>query len=358
MGLSWNSDGQSLYNDPKAIKLVKKATHEIYSMDSDSVEYHIRKVEDYLPSHPVVSLLKGIHVLWYNIPVLNDSTFDRFGYYMYKTVDKARKLRALYAEGVYFEMAAKGLMAEYYADRGLYMKAFNEANRAYTLLKEGFKLTDEVPDFLFATGIYNYFREAYPDRYPIYRPLLWFFRAGDKEKGINQIKKATQEAILVDIEAYIYLAYIYLRYEETPIKAQTYLEELLEVYPNNLYIQAKYLESLNAPEYYENLPEDIINSLIGSGRTYYQMAGYVFRGIYHEKVLGDDNNAYKYYNYAIGKGKELGGYGDYYQSYAYLGLGNILSRKDLSDSANSYYEKAIEVAQTDEVKEEAELAMN
>ena len=136
------------------------------------------------------------------------------------------------------------------------MKAVGEASRAYTLLKRGFDLTDQYPEFLFASGIYNYFREAYPRINPFVKPFIWFFRSGDIEKGINQLKEAAGNTVLSRVEAHMYLGYIFLRYEENPKEAQSYMFQLMNEYPENPYIQCKYLESLNIPGSYQDIPPD------------------------------------------------------------------------------------------------------
>jgi hypothetical protein len=238
------------------------------------------------------------------------------------------------------------------------VKAVGEASKAYGLLKEGFSLTEEYPEFLFATGIYNYFREAYPEKYPIVKPFMWLFRSGDKELGINQIKRATEVAIVARIEAYMYITYIYLRYEEKPFLAQAYMKELLQKYPTNEYIQSKYLESLNVPGSYRDLPEEIIEGLMMSRRNYFKLVGYVFKGLQYEKHLGDTNAAFQFYNDAIGIGKELEGYADHYKSLAYLGAARILKTSNKERTSQTYYQMALEYAQTEEVSKEARSALD
>ena len=342
----------TLYDNPKAIEKVQYATDLIYAMKHEQAKAAIEEVQEQIPYHPSVPLLRAIHTLWRHIPILDDTTFDSFKKDLYTCVDYAQQLGDDHPEGIYFEMAARGLLAEYYADRGLYMSAVNEASRAYTLLKKGFKLTDEVPDFLFAAGIYNYFREVYPEKYPIYKSLVWFFKSGDREKGIQQIRKATTDAILVSVEAHIYLGYIYLRYEETPVPAQKYLRVLVNRYPDNLYAHAKYLESLHDPAYYDQIDSLSLHKLKSSDRPYYMLAGYQYDGLYHQHVLNQPEEALDLYTKAIEWGEKIPSRGEYYKSYAYFGAGQILKARGEKDKADYYFEEALDRAQTDELKEE------
>ncbi len=350
---SFSFSQQTLFNNEKAMKHVMGAANMIYSMNMDSATIYIEKTRKMLPKHPVIPMMEGVSVLWKHIPVLTDSIFTEFKLKMLETADAAFRLGEEEPEAIFFEMASRGLLAEYYADRGAYMKAIGEASRAYTLLKKGFDLVEEYPEFLFASGIYNYFREAYPRDNPIVKPFIWFFRSGDIEVGIDQIKQASEKSVISKVEAYVYLGYIYLRYEEEPVKAQKYMKDLLSLYPENLYVQSKYLESLNLPGFFNQLPTHVIDGLIDCDRLYYKIVGNVFKGIYCEKVLGDDDMSFDYYNQAIGMGNALEGHGDHYKSLAYLGAGRILDRGGKEASAESYFQLAVLHAQTDEVLNEA-----
>ena len=347
-----------LFDNPSNIKLVKRCVDYIYNVQTDSADVLIAQIEKRLPEHPSVPMLKGLNVLWANIPVVTvDSVFNQFSGHLRETIRLANKMdggRQEHPEAIFFEMSARGLLAEYFADDGHYMKALSEAGKAYDLVKSGFKLSDEVPDFLMTTGVYNYFREKYPEKYPVYKPLLWFFKSGDIELGIQQIEQATQKAVLTSVEAYVYLAYIYLRYEYQPQKAQKYMWYLVKRYPNNLYMKSKLLESLNSGDDFKQAPYSMIKELIKSPRPYYTMAGKAFDGLYQEKVKKDEEKAISAYRNGIASGTEITGHGTYYRSMSYLGLGRIYAKQGLKDKATYNLEKAIEVSESEAIDKEAQ----
>ena len=351
-----------LFDNPSNIKLVKRCVDYIYNVQTDSANVLIAKIEKRLPEHPSVPMLKGLNVLWTNIPVVTvDSVFNDFSGHLRETIRLANKMdggRQEHPEAIFFEMSARGLLAEYYADDGHYMKALSEAGKAYDLVKSGFKLSEEVPDFLMTTGVYNYFREKYPEKYPVYKPLLWFFKSGDIELGIQQIEQATQKAVLTSVEAYVYLAYIYLRYEYQPQKAQKYMWYLVKRYPNNLYMKSKLLESLNSGDDFKKAPYSMIKELIKSPRPYYTMAGKAFDGLYHEKVKNDQEKAISAYRNGIASGTEITGHGTYYRSMSYLGLGRIYASQGLKDKAIYNLEKAIEVSESEAIDKEAQQILD
>lgn len=351
-----------LFDNPSNVKLVRKCVDYIYNVQSDSAEILIAQVDERLPNHPAVPMLRGLNILWTNIPVVTiDSVFNDFSSQLRETIRLANRLdggRQEHPEAIFFEMSARGLLAEYYADDGHYMKALSEAGKAYELVKSGFQLSDEVPDFLMTTGVYNYFREKYPEKYPVYKPLLWFFRGGDIELGLQQLEEATQKAVLTRVEAYVYLAYIYLRYEYKPKKAQKYMWYLTETYPNNLYMKSKLLESLTADDDFKKAPYSIIEELIASDRSYYAMAGKAFQGLYFERVNGDLGKAIMAYKRGIAAGSDITGHGTYYRSLSYLGLGRIYAARGQKEDAIFHLEKSIEISESEAIDAEANAILD
>ncbi len=350
---------ETLFDNEEAVGYVTKGAYHMYSMHSDSTLYYAEKVREILPNHPVIPMMEGLLILWENIPVLEDNEFDRFREKMRMVIESSTKyIDREHPESVFFEMSARGILAEYYADRGQYMNAVGEATQAYGLLRRGFDLQKELEEFEFIIGIYNYFRVAYPAKYPIIKPFIWFFRDGDKELGLQQIKNASQNSVISYVEATIYLSYIYLRYEEKPEAAQKYVKRLADEYPHNLYIKTKYLESLNIPGYFDQMPQEEMQTLLKSNRLYYELVGNVFLGIYHEKVLKDSEEAFRYYTQAIGLGEAIKKFAEHYKSMAYLGAGRLSHQKGNRETAREFLKLAVDFSETNEVKEEAQDLLN
>jgi tetratricopeptide (TPR) repeat protein len=347
-----------LFSNPDNVRLATRSVDYIYNMESDSAHMWMDSVERKLPNHPIVPMLRAVDLLWQSVPyVTEDTTFEKFKNHLYEVAAKARQIdggKQENPEAIFFEMAARGLLAEYYADAGNYIKAVNEASKAYVLLKKAFSKTDEISDFLFTVGIYNYFREAYPDKYPVYKPFVWVFRNGDKSKGIAQLELAGQGALVVRVEAYIYLAYIYLRYEYKPELAQKFVAQLVKDYPKNVYIRSKYLESMaiNPATFKKIMPSDF-QIIATDSREYYQLSSFAFDGLYHEWVLEDYEKAIVKYKRALSIGAVVSNRGEYFKSLCYLGLGRIYQSSGNYAMAQYYLIESIAIAETADIKEEA-----
>jgi tetratricopeptide (TPR) repeat protein len=341
-------------------EIVRKGADHIYNSKPDSANVYIKKVEQVIPDHPVVPLMKAMTLLWSNIPTISGEVFTTMERQLDSAIFLARKKdpNLKDPEMMFFAMSAHGLLAEYYADQDFTMKAVSEANRAYGLLKQGFDLVEDYPEYLFTTGLYNYFREKYPEKHPIYKPLLWFFKSGDKKLGLYQLEKATTETFLTKVEAHVYLSYIYLRYEYKPEKAQEYLSKLCEMYPNNYYAKAKYLESLANPDDFGRVPPILIYSLITHESSYYKLAGYVFLGYYEESVVKNPEKAEFAYRKGLEYGNQIPHHGEFFKSFGYLGLGRLLVNRDATVEAEKTLNMALEYAETEQVEMEAKKLLS
>lgn len=335
--------------------LVKKGTDHIYNSAPDSAEYYISKAEKYIPKHPVIPLMRAMAILWSNIPLISDELFVEIEFQLDSSIALARTNDPNLEdpEMIFFAMGSYGLLAEYYADLGSTMRAVGEANRAYGLMKKGFEIVDEHPEFLLTTGLYNYFREKYPEKHPIYKPLLWFFRSGDMELGLKQLEEACTASFLTRVEAHVYLSYIYLRYEFKPHLAQKYLSKLCTLYPNNYYAKAKYVESLANPTDFKNAPVDIIYDLITHESPYYKLAGYVFLGYFEEKIVKNSEKAEYAYRLGLKYGDTIPNHGEFFKSFGYLGLSRILISNKKNTEAREFLELALTYAETEQVESEA-----
>jgi hypothetical protein len=340
--------------------LVKKGTDHIYNAASDSAEFYISKAEQHIPNHPVIPLMRAMTILWSNIPLISEELFNEMEVQLDSAIAlaKAKDPNLDEPEMIFFAMASYGLLAEYYADQGSTMKAVGEANRAYGLMKKGFDIVDEHPEFLLTTGLYNYFREKYPEKHPMYKPLLWFFRSGDMELGLKQLEKACTESFLTRVEAHVYLSYIYLRYEMEPRLAQGYLFELCSLYPNNYYAKAKYLESLANPQDFQNVPINVIYDLIHHNSPYYKLAGYVFLGYFEEKVVKNQKKAEYAYRLGLKYGDTIPNHGEFFKSFGYLGLARVLVEKRENEEAKELLDLALTYAETEQVELEAKKLLS
>lgn len=94
------------------------------------------------------------------------------------------------------------------------------------------------------TGLYNYYREAYPDAHPFYKPFALLFPRGDRQKGLTDLELAARNALFLKAEAYAFLSEIHLGYENNYLAAEHYSKRLAEQYPGNNEFLALHVRNL------------------------------------------------------------------------------------------------------------------
>ena len=112
-------------------------------------------------------------------------------------------------EAIFYSLASAGMLAELYTEEGVSMKVLKQAMKAYHYLKMGFTRTDAFPDFHYSNGLYDYYREKYPEIRPFYKSFVWLFPEGNKERGIENLKTCMNEGIFTKQMAILYLFHIY-----------------------------------------------------------------------------------------------------------------------------------------------------
>ncbi|MCV9388791.1 tetratricopeptide repeat protein [Reichenbachiella ulvae] len=346
-----------VFGDEKVLAEIEGIAYYVYNAYPDSANLKIDEMEKRFPTHPVIPMMRAMNIAWQDQPIRTTSpSFPAHKAQLLRTINLAEAMLEKNpddVEGLFFEMSAHGLLAEYFAREGSYMKSISEAKKTYDLITQTMQMTRESPEFYFLAGLYNYFREKYPERHPVYSPFMWFFKSGDKELGLHQLDSAVFQSKIVKAEAHLYTAYIYLRYENMPDSAEYYIKKLNKEYPRNSYFKAKYIESLVLKNNYDKAMP-MVKTFLRDPQPYYRMCGEVYTGLYQEKVKGSDIEAERYYAKAIMTGDKEPDRGEYYRSLAYLGMGRIMERREQFSVAIKYYEMAADIDENDLVTEEAE----
>jgi predicted Zn-dependent protease len=355
--LALNASAQDkLLDQPNTLEIVKKGLHYIYNTETRKAEQYIHLVEELIPQHPVAPMMRALNINWSSNPLESDTPeFRKLLGYLQLSLDRTRvhlKNDPEDQEAVFFAMAIHGWLAQFYDEEGNTFKALNSAKKAYHFMKIGFEKLDQSPEFYFSTGLYNYYRVQYPESNPIYKPFVWFFREGDKELGLKQLDHASKEAIFTRVEASMYLAHIFLRYENQPARAVRYSGELVKAFPKNTFLLINHAEALLAAEEYSKA-FNLIESLLVEQKDLYRMSGEIFYGIYLEKYTRDIDGAEKWYQKSLVTGNDLGARADNKKSLAFAGLARIAAARNQKEAARDHYRNALKLAQYDGVKKEA-----
>ncbi|MCE7066473.1 lipopolysaccharide assembly protein LapB [Dyadobacter sp. CY326] len=344
-----------LLNDPASIKNIQSSLDKIYNYDFDEAETIIAQVEKKYPNHPVTYILDSFILFWKHLPIKDNPVKSKE--YLRKldqcleAINKKYGKNSLDPEAVFYTMVARGYMAMIYNYKGEMMNAAGEGKKAYNAFVEGLKLINKNPEFYFTSGMYNYYVEVYPEEHPMVKPLLVFFKSGDKALGLKQIDNATKVGTITRAEACFYISHIYLKYESKPEKAVFYMDKLNALYPKNPVFQMKNVESLLLSGKYDMAEKELV-SLKKINTGFYPAAWRTFQGMLDEKSEKNDANAQREYLLAL-KTPHDAQYTKEYHAMAYAGLARIAARAGNKGKAKDYYKKCLDKAEYRSVIKEA-----
>jgi len=335
-----------ILKDTSAIKLLKTGVDNIYGCRFTEASRTGDELNSLFPDHPVIYLYNGMLTYWKNHPLIpsssESSSYENYMTTCIRICEEAQETDD-YAEYLLANLGARGMLLMYYADNNLTDKVNSLVISTYRHVRESFDYSSVFPDFYFFTGLYNYYREAYPEAHPIYKVLAFLFPRGDREKGLAEMRMAATNSIMLKAEAYSFLSYIFLSFENNYIWSLPYTMGLHKLYPANQPYLAGYLKNLLLLKKYDEA-EEILNSLDNNIiNSYFRAQISVFNGILQEKKYHNYDQALKYYNKGISELSGFNYYGSEYSSFAYFGLSRISGMRNDKQNRKTYRKMALEM---------------
>jgi predicted Zn-dependent protease len=203
-------------------------------------------------------------------------------------------------EAAFFMAAAYAFKGRLYSERENWIKAAWAGKQALKYLEKS--RGDEVinPELIFGDGVYNYYSKWIHENYKSLKPLLTFFRKGDKNLGIQQLENVSLNAFYTRMEARYFLVQIYAM-ENKNGKALQLSRQMHAIYPDNSFFHRYAARSsfalgrmqeteVYARELLENLQAAKKGYGANDGRYATYMLGYINHHYYRNK-----ENARKYY---------------------------------------------------------------
>lgn len=122
--------------------------------------------------------------------------------------------------------------------RGHYINGLTHLRTCIKMIEEAMSSKFNHPEIEFIYGLYNYYyAKAYED-YFLLRPILMQYPKGDTKKGISILKRyAIQGHKYLKVESNYFLTKIYLESEDNPTEALKYVDQNLQLIPNNMIYQ-------------------------------------------------------------------------------------------------------------------------
>lgn len=329
--ISLTAAKSQILNDTSALNLIKKGIDHIYNFEPEKAESIISKLSEKFGESPVIHIMKGLNIYWKHYPLLEASP-QRFEYEkeMRRCIELSESMvnKNDEKEMVLTNLCASGMLLLFCTDNDMTREVVPLALSTYPKIRKSFDYISSWSDFQYFTGLYNYYRVAYPDVYPVYKPVAALFPAGDKNAGVMQLNNAGNKAIVLQAEAWSLLYWVTMNYDNNYSESMVYIKKLTEKYPENLYYRALYIKNLLLLKEYGIVEELIIKNPVKSENKYYLAQTDIFSGIVYEKKYLNYSQAAQLYNKGISGLAQFLPYGSEYSGYAYMGLYRINALKN------------------------------
>jgi hypothetical protein len=314
-----------------------------YNYKFDKAKKMLSEIQKKIPDHPATTFLEALILYWEFYPLTtenpNSASFLRL---MEETSVKAEAMAEKDEEdleGIFFSLFSKAFYIMYWADNGKPSKVFPYLNFLYHQTMKSMERKDEFVEFYFSSGLYNYYIEAYPDKHPIFKPVKFLFRKGNKTEGLEELKYCAENAVYLKVEAQYFLTLLYLGYENNPGKASEYASSLYREFPDNICYIGNYAETLLFDKKYE-IAEIVIHNLSKKKDTFSALQTHVLNGYLLEKDKKNFEGAFVEYKEGLSLCELYGPISNHFKVMSWMGLGRYYNRKGNFPEASKYFKLA------------------
>lgn len=189
------------------------------------------------PDHPAGHFFKAMVEWWRILTNFEDESRDDTFEDMLETVidicDERLEENPDDVTALFFKGGSLGFRGRLRANRGNWVGAARDGVAALPIVRRAHELAPDNTDVLLGMGIYNYYAEVVPDRYPLVKPLMVFFPSGNRALGLQQLERAAREARYASSEAMYFLAQSYYQFERDYARALDCNQKLHDRYPRN-----------------------------------------------------------------------------------------------------------------------------
>lgn len=327
-----------------------EALNDLYNFKFEKAEQQFRWFKQKYAWHPLPYFLLGLSEWWKIMPNPKNTAYDeRFMAYMDSTIRVAQNLHKkspeYRIEAAFFLAAAYGFKGRLYSDeeRKNWRKAASAGKTALNYLDESKQKQELSVELLFGDALYNYFSVWVPENYPMLKPLLVFFKKGNKQLGLEQLTEVSYNAFYTRTEAMVWLMRIMNSFEKKPEKAFPIAQYLYQTYPDNSYFHRYYTLMLYGQNTFSQELEKeslLILQRIDSGMVGYEATSGRYAAFFLGQLHERKNNlerAKEYYQKALRFAEAIGATDSGYYLYSLISLGEISWRQGHKEEARAYF---------------------
>lgn len=225
-----------IWTPPEKDSLLVILDH-IYNLEFTAFDTKMTAYKNKYPNRPEAIFGDAV-ALWTKVTadLYNPRFDDLFMTHLDSIIDQLENYEdddPLYLVAEFYINAAIGFKAIMHVTRERWFSAALEGRKAVGGIEDALDGKIPNPDALLGTGLYLYYADIIPARYPILKPLFIFYPDGDKERGLNDLRETTENGVFAKVVgAYMYAVILYTR-EGKMIEAFNLMSALSKRYPQN-----------------------------------------------------------------------------------------------------------------------------
>jgi hypothetical protein len=322
-----------------------QAINDMYNFQFERAERQYRWIKQKYPNHPLSYFLLALSEWWKIAVNVENTQYDiKFEAYLDTAILRAEriyKLPQFKAEGAFFQAAGWAFKGRLYAERRKWGKAAGAARSSLKYLDDIRDKGYLSPELLFGDGLYNYFSVWIRENYPMLKPIMAFFKKGDKELGLKQLRTVASNAFYTRTEAQYFLMRI-LAYEEKDMGGAMQISQYLrKTFPQNAFFHRYYARLLYSTGQIRKTEMEsmLILARIDSGDTGYEEISGRYAAFYLGWIYEQRRNYEKskyYYNRTIDFAETIGATESGYYLNSLMGLSEIAAAEGDKKKAEAY----------------------
>ncbi|OGV21700.1 MAG: hypothetical protein A3J84_05130 [Ignavibacteria bacterium RIFOXYA2_FULL_37_17] len=313
------------YNWVRHDSLVKAGVNQIYGIEFDRAEKTFDVVTKEYSTHPSGKFFKAM-ITWWRIllDLDNESLDERFYNQLEECIDICDNIldhNEKNVDAMFFKGGSLGFRGRLLAIRESWFKAALDGKEGLALVFKSYEANPKNVDVQLGFGIYHYYADVIPQKYPAVKPFMVFFPKGDKSKGMKELENVAWNGRYARLESRYFLMTLNFQFEDNINASRKWARILLTDFPNNPNFQ-KYF-----------------------GLTYvkennYSEAVKTFRDIYYKCRTGKP------------------GYNKRFEREAAYYIGMDFKLKERVDSASVYFEKTEKLSRELDKEKESGFLIN
>lgn len=347
------------------------AVDNVYNFKYDKAAKQFKSLRRRYPEHPMPYFLLALNEWWKIVPTnIQTKEFDApFFAYLDTAIyygERAWKKDKRNYEAAFFLSAAYGFDARLNSERANWRKATVSSRRALEYMQKASEANSLSAEFMFGSGLFNYYAVWISENYPLLRPVLIFFPKGNKQLGLQQLQNVAENGFYTGTECKFFLMKIYQNEENKPELAKPIAKFLATNYPDNAYFERFYARLAFAEGDFktaERLSNDIMEKIKRHQPGYEAISGRYaayYLGFLQQHKYKKLDKAKELYKQCIAYAHETGEEDSGYYQYANINLAHIADQQGDIEGAMAYYQEVLEVAEkkTDAYREAKDYVKN